>query len=240
MKERKIEIMEVCPRDGWQNLPDVISLEKKKQYIDHILASGVKYMQICSFVNPKVIPQMADAQEVTRYFLEKYPDRCFNALIPNLRGAQTAVDCGLREVSFVVSASESHNMANVKRTIAQSLAALDEICEKLPQLDVTISIATSFGCPFEGAVPPEKVLEMVRHGVDIGITKVRVVANKVRNDSDREFLQSRIPAEDLLGYISYNPEVIDADRRGLSPYDCSPSALAEIRAIKEKLDQTDK
>ena len=85
MKERKIEIMEVCPRDGWQNLPDVISLEKKKQYIDHILASGVKYMQICSFVNPKVIPQMADAQEVTRYFLEKYPDRCFNALIPNLR-----------------------------------------------------------------------------------------------------------------------------------------------------------
>ena len=75
---------------------------------------------------------------------------------------------------------------------------------------------------------------------DIGITKVRVVANKVRNDSDREFLQSRIPAEDLLGYISYNPEVIDADRRGLSPYDCSPSALAEIRAIKEKLDQTDK
>ena len=75
---------------------------------------------------------------------------------------------------------------------------------------------------------------------DIGITRVRVVANKVRNDSDREFLKSRIPEEDLLGYISYNPEVIDADRRGLSPYDCSPSALAEIRAIKEKLDQTDK
>ena len=95
MKERKIEIMEVCPRDGWQNLPDVIPLEKKKQYIDHMLASGVKYMQICSFVNPKVIPQMADAQEVTRYFLEKYPDRCFNALIPNLRGAQTELR-GLR------------------------------------------------------------------------------------------------------------------------------------------------
>ena len=75
---------------------------------------------------------------------------------------------------------------------------------------------------------------------DIGITKVRVVANKVRNESDREFLRSRIPQEDLLGYISYNAEIIDADRRGLSPYDCSTSALAEIRAIKEKLDQTDK
>ena len=66
------------------------------------------------------------------------------------------------------------------------------------------------------------------------------MANKVRNESDREFLRNRIPQEDLLGYISYNAEIIDADRRGLSPYDCSPSALAEIRAIKEKLDQTDK
>ena len=72
---------------------------------------------------------------------------------------------------------------------------------------------------------------------DIGITRVRVVANKIRDDSDREFIRSRIPEEDLLGFISYNPEVIEADRKGLSPYDCSPSALEEIRAIKAKLDE---
>ena len=72
---------------------------------------------------------------------------------------------------------------------------------------------------------------------DIGVTRVRVVANKIRDDSDREFIRSRIPEEDLLGFISYNTEVIDADRRGLSPYDCSPSALEEIRAIKAKLDE---
>lgn len=71
---------------------------------------------------------------------------------------------------------------------------------------------------------------------DIGITKVRVVANKVRDESDKAFLRSRIPEEDLLGFIRYNPEIIDADRQGLSPYDCSPSALEEIRAIKAKLD----
>ena len=73
----------------------------------------------------------------------------------------------------------------------------------------------------------------------IGITKVSVGANKVRDESDKEFLRSRIPEEDLLGFLSYNPEVIDADRRGLSPYDCSPTALAEIRAIKEKLDRSE-
>ena len=71
---------------------------------------------------------------------------------------------------------------------------------------------------------------------DIGITKVRVVANKIRDDSDRAFIRERIPEEDLLGFVSYNAEVIDADRKGLSPYDCSPTALEEIRAIKAKLD----
>ena len=71
---------------------------------------------------------------------------------------------------------------------------------------------------------------------DIGVTKVRVVANKIRDESDREFIRSRIPADDLLGFISYSPAVIDADRRGLSPYDCSPDALDEIRAIKAAID----
>ena len=78
-----------------------------------------------------------------------------------------------------------------------------------------------------------RIKELAR---DIGITKVRVVANKVRDESDREFIRSRIPEEDLLGFISYNPDVIDADRKGLSPYDCSPEALEEIRAIKARID----
>ena len=82
-----------------------------------------------------------------------------------------------------------------------------------------------------------RIKELAR---DIGITKVRVVANKVRDESDRAFIRSRIPSEDLLGFISYNPDVIDADRKGLSPYDCSPEALEEIRAIKAKIDQTER
>ena len=78
-----------------------------------------------------------------------------------------------------------------------------------------------------------RIKELAR---DIGITKVRVVANKIRDESDREFIRSRIPPEDLLGFISYSPTVIDADRKGLSPYDCSPDALDEIRAIKAAID----
>ena len=80
----------------------------------------------------------------------------------------------------------------------------------------------------------EKVKQLA---ADLGITKVCVVANKVRTEEDREFIRSRIPAENLLGFLSYNPEVIDADRRGLSPYDVSPTAVEEIRAIKARIDQ---
>ena len=79
----------------------------------------------------------------------------------------------------------------------------------------------------------EKVKSLAK---DLGITRVRVVANKVRDEKDEEFLKSRIPEDALLGFIHYNPEVIDADRRGMSPYDISPSAVEEIRAIKARMD----
>ena len=79
----------------------------------------------------------------------------------------------------------------------------------------------------------ERIKQLAR---DIGVQKVRVVANKIRDDSDREFIRSRIPAEDLLGFMSYNADVIDADRKGLSPYDCSQKAVDEIRAIKAVID----
>ena len=81
----------------------------------------------------------------------------------------------------------------------------------------------------------EKVKQLA---ADLGVTRVDVVANKIRDDSDREFVRARIPEENLLGFISYDPEVIDADRRGLSPYDVSPKAVEEIRAIKARIDET--
>ena len=87
-----------------------------------------------------------------------------------------------------------------------------------------------------GARSVQTYLRIKQLARDIGVTRVRVVANKVRDESDREFIRSRIPEADLLGFISYNPDVIDADRKGLSPYDCSPDALNEIRAIKATID----
>lgn len=231
----KIEIMEVCPRDGWQNLKDVIPLEQKKHFIDRMLAAGVQEMQICSFVNPKVIPQMADAQELTRYLVERYPDRRFNALIPNLRGAQTAVDCGLHEVCFVVSASESHNLKNVNRTVEESLTALENIRSALPQLDVTLSVATSFGCPFEGEVPLEKVMAVVERGVKLGISKVELADTIGIGDPaqvSRRFkaVKERYPQLTLLAHMhdTRNNGIINSFAAAVSGADILHGALGGL------------
>ena len=103
----------------------------------------------------------------------------------------------------------------------------------------TASMMDQFIVVIEPGARSVQTYERVKQlAADLGITKVNVVANKVRGEDDREFIRQRIPEENLLGFISYNPEVIDADRRGLSPYDVSPLALEEIRAIKARIEET--
>lgn len=147
---KKINVLEVGPRDGFQNLKQFLPTEKKLEIIDGLIASGVKELEVTSFVSPKAIPQMADAAEVSQHCLEKYPDIKIYALTPNLRGVENAWAAGIRHVSYVISLSETHNKANINRTHEQSFRELAEIMEKYPDLDICIGMATVFGCPFEG------------------------------------------------------------------------------------------
>lgn len=167
-------IMEVCPRDGWQNLKEFIPFEKKIEYISGMLDAGIKKMQIGSFVHPKVVPQMADTGIITRTITEKYPSVELDVLIPNLKGAQLAKEAGLRFVSYVVSVSESHNKANIGRTHRQSMDELNEIMSRCEGMELTLSLATSFGCPFEGETSLDKVLEFVDRGVSLGVKTIEL------------------------------------------------------------------
>lgn len=127
MKMKKIDIYEVGPRDGFQNIKEYIPEATKKEIIDGLIASGIKHIEITSFVSPKAIPQLRDAQDIAKACLETYPNVDFLALVPNLRGAQTAADVGIQRIAYVVSLSESHNKANINRTHEQSYEALKEI-----------------------------------------------------------------------------------------------------------------
>ena len=117
MEKKKINIVEVGPRDGFQSVKgDFIPTELKKEIIDLLIDAGVKHLEYSSFVSPKAIPQLADAADVTEYVLKKYPDIDLLALVPNMRGATNAYNLGLRKVCNVVSFSASHNKANINRT----------------------------------------------------------------------------------------------------------------------------
>ncbi len=148
---KKINIVEVGPRDGFQSVKGaMIPTAKKIEVIEEIIAAGAKHIEFTSFVSPKAIPQLSDAEDVTKTLLAKYPDIDLFPLVPNLRGAQTAYNLGLRRIAYVVSLSKSHNQANINRTHEQSLEAYREIREAYPDMDIIVDIATAFGCPFEG------------------------------------------------------------------------------------------
>ncbi|WP_411678225.1 hydroxymethylglutaryl-CoA lyase [Caproicibacter sp.] len=168
---KKIDVIEVGPRDGFQNLPDYLPVSDKLTVIDSLVQSGVKHIQITSFVNPKAIPQMKDAGEVARACLWKYPELDLFALIPNFRGAQSAREAGMKKVTNVISLSVSHNKANINRTHDESFAELAKIKESFPELDVCLDVATAFGCPFEGKFRRvEPLLGFLQRAWDLGVT----------------------------------------------------------------------
>ncbi|KMO87314.1 hydroxymethylglutaryl-CoA lyase [Megasphaera cerevisiae DSM 20462] len=169
---KKVEIYEVGPRDGFQNIKEYIPLETKLEIVDGLVQAGIRHIEVTSFVSPKAIPQLKDSLELSRRCLDQYPDVDFIALIPNLRGAQAAVQAGIKRIAYVVSLSASHNKANINRTHEQSYAALQEIMTAYPQLDIILDLATTFGCPFEGKVPASRVVEFLEEYITLGVKQV--------------------------------------------------------------------
>ena len=154
----RISLREVGPRDGLQNEAPVPT-ESKVALIDALSRTGVSRIEAVSFVHPKAIPSMADAAEVWAA-VEKSSDVQYSALVPNLRGAQRALDAGFREIEVVVSASDTHNQKNVNRTTEQSLDDIAELLAAAHAVGATcqVIVSTAFGCPYEGEVPVERVL----------------------------------------------------------------------------------
>lgn len=170
----KINVFEVGPRDGFQNLKEFLPTEKKLELIDGLVKSGVKQIEVTSFVSPKAIPQMADAKEVAQYCVKKYPDVQLYALAPNLRGAQGAWEAGIKNISYVISLSATHNMKNVRRTHEESIEALQEIMKTYPEMNICIGLATVFGCPFEGLPNIQDAVAFAKRLWDVGVREINL------------------------------------------------------------------
>jgi hydroxymethylglutaryl-CoA lyase len=168
---KKVELIEVGPRDGLQNEANFIPTEKKIELINALNKTGIKRMEATSFVHPVYVPQMKDAKEVLEG-IEQDPSIQYMALIPNEKGYERAVENGVCALSLVVGASDSFNLKNVKMTRDESINKFSSVVEKAKEMGnfLRYNIATAFWCPFEGKVDSELVLDMVRQidrsGVD--------------------------------------------------------------------------
>jgi hydroxymethylglutaryl-CoA lyase len=167
-----ISLREVGPRDGLQN-EDPVPTAAKVELIDALSETGVGRIEAVSFVHPRAIPQMADADEVWSQVHRNESVR-YSALVPNLRGAERALAAGFSEIEAVVSASDTHNKKNVNRTTAESLDEIAQVIELAHHHGVTcqVIVSTAFGCPYEGDVPVERVLSMVDRAVAAGADSV--------------------------------------------------------------------
>jgi hydroxymethylglutaryl-CoA lyase len=170
-----VRIREVGPRDGFQNEPEVIATPDKVRLIERLARTGVKRLEATSFVRPDVIPQLADAREVLGQ-IDVPEDVAVSVLIPNERGLENALELRDRfdEINVFLSASETHNRKNVNRSIEESLSGLERVLGRARDAGLRCEgvISVSFGCPYEGDVPQERVFGIARRLRDAGAQEI--------------------------------------------------------------------
>ncbi len=172
---QSVRIREVGPRDGFQNEPEVIPTAEKLRLIEMLARTGLRRLEVTSFVRPDVIPQLADAEEVLAQ-VERVDGVAYSVLVPNERGLERALAQRDRfdEVNLFLSASEAHNRKNVNRSVGESLAELERVVGRARAEGLRCEgvISVSFGCPYEGKVAPERVFEIAERLAAAGCEEI--------------------------------------------------------------------
>jgi hydroxymethylglutaryl-CoA lyase len=169
----RVSVYEVSLRDGLQNERATVPLRGKLRLVDALVAAGLKRIEITSFVSPKWIPQLADADEVAEH--ARAPEGVtFSALCPNAKGLERARAAGIREIAVFISASETHNKKNVNKTVAETLAAFEETIgpARAAGMRVRAYVSTVWGCPYEGEVDPKRAMAIATRLLAMGCYQV--------------------------------------------------------------------
>ena len=231
-----VTICEVGTRDGFQIEPDFIPTEQKIAVVDQLTESGVPRIEVTSFVHPKAVPQLRDAEAVMAT-IRRRPGTRYAALVPNDKGAARAVDAGVDAIQTVLSASESHNLANVNMTIAESIEKLRAVAQIAGRAGVPMQcgISTSFGCPFEGDVPVDHLERVVARLVDlgargIGLADTTGMANPRQVATVLERLMPRFPGIEWTLHTHDTramaiPNILAAMQLGVTNFDASIGGL---------------
>jgi hydroxymethylglutaryl-CoA lyase len=197
----RASVYEVSPRDGLQNEPAVIPLHGKRRLIDALIASGLKRIEVTSFVSPKWVPQLADAAELAKE-MHAPEGVTLSALCPNAKGLERAIEVGVKEIAVFMSASETHNQKNINKPIDRTLGVFSEIVPPAIEAGLKVRgyVSTVWGCPYEGSVSPEASLRIAKRLIELGCYQISlgdtigVGTPKQTRDIVRLF-QSEMPVE---------------------------------------------
>jgi hydroxymethylglutaryl-CoA lyase len=220
----RVEIREVGPRDGLQN-EQPVEIAQRVRLIDALSGTGLRRIEAASFVAPTAIPAMAGAEEVMATIARR-TGVVYSALVPNARGAERAIEAKADELELVVSASETHNQKNVRRSVAESLVGARDVVElaHAAGIEAEAIVSTSFGCPYEGDVAPERVAQLAGHLIDAGADRLSF--------GDTTGMATPRRVHDLLDALERAG--ISADRVGMHFHDTRGTALANVVTALER------
>ena len=218
---KRVEIVEVGPRDGLQNEKDLIATGDKIELINRLSRTGLKHIEITSFVNPRWIPQLADSAQVATT-IDRLPGVTYSALVPNLKGYEQSVSAQIDTIVVFLSASESHSRKNINKSIAEAEVVLKEVTTRAiaDGKRVRCYISTVFGCPYEGDADPEVTVRLTEEILGWGAYQVAI--------SDTTGVANPQQVQDVLQRL-YD-RGIRADQLALHVHDTRGTALANILA----------
>jgi hydroxymethylglutaryl-CoA lyase len=169
----RANVYEVGPRDGLQNEPETLSVAARVEFVDLLTESGLKAIEVGSFVSPKAIPQLADTDEVYRRIHAASGTR-YPALVPNVRGLERAIASGVREIAVFTAATETFNQHNIHAGIDESIERFRPVVARAQEEKIRVRgyVSTAFGCPYEGSVSPDAVREVVHKLLDLAVDEI--------------------------------------------------------------------
>jgi hydroxymethylglutaryl-CoA lyase len=232
----RVSVYEVSPRDGLQNEGAQVATHAKVRLVDALVDAGITRIEIGSFVAPKWVPQMSDADEVCR-MIERRPGVTYAGLCPNARGLERALAAKVDEIAVFVSASETHNSKNVNKTIAQTLKAFEPVIGPAAErgLKVRGYVSTMWGCPYEGNVDPKRGLALAKHLLGAGCYQISLgdtigVGTPVQTQQILDLFTAELPLEQIALHLHDTrgtalANVLVGLQAGVTTFDASVAGL---------------
>ena len=233
---KRVRIVEVGPRDGLQNEQKTVPTERKAEFINLLAAAGLSDIEVASFVHPKWVPQLADAEELVKQ-LAFTPNLRYSALVPNMKGLDRALASGIRRIAVFTAASETFNRKNINMGVQESIDVFKPVVARALKEGISVRgyVSTCFVCPYEGPVAKEKVADVTRLLFDLGVDEISIgdtigAATPKDIETTVGYLLQQFPAERLAMHFhdTYGmavANVYESLQMGIAVFDSSAGGL---------------